>query len=327
MANLTVFSVRALTFNDYKIFTGLYNDFKNRAISDYKFDLEPLDYDDFINAIDNKLLKCLVLYENSIPTGFLIYTTLISYSVELNIIHLISDENYETKVRYLVNDFIKREADILTKKIITYPLLGDQQKFKTVLIEFGFKFVTQSILKFDFTNPSCITKISEVGNMLIPYDYIIQSWKKEFFGDAVKLIHNNFKNANDALFDPRFCSIEGTKDIVSKIVNSGYGEFLSQNTKVIFKYGKMVGICFVNVTGNGLVNIPLVAIDGPFRHQKLGQKLISLAVKEVLESTLNGIEAYKEVNVTTDLSNISAVKMYKNCGFFEDYEYLQSYRN
>ena len=327
MANLTVFSVKDLSFDDYKIFTGLYNDFKNRAINDYKFDLEPLEYDDFINAIENKLLKCLVLYENSIPTGFLIYTTLISYSIELNIIHLISDENFETKVRYLMNDFLKREEDLLKEKIVTYPLLGEQEKYKSVLSEFGFKYVIQSVLKFDFANPSCITKINETKNLLIPYDYEISNWKDEYFDDTIKIIHNNFKNANDALFDPRFSSFEGTKDILSKIVNSGYGEFLGKYTKAIHKHGKMVGICFVNVTGNGLVNIPLVAVERPFRHQKLGEKMVSLAVKEVLEDTLNGLQNYTEVNVTTDLSNTSAVKMYEYCGFFEDYRYLQSFKN
>ena len=55
--------------------------------------------------------------------------------------------------------------------------------------------------------------------------------------------------------------------------------------------------------------------------------MVSLAVKEVLEDTLNGLKNYTEVNVTTDLSNTSAVKMYDFCGFFEDYKYLQSYKN
>ena len=102
MANLTVYSTEKLEQKNFKIFAGLYNDFKNRAISDFKFELKPLDYEDFIKAIENKLLKCIVLTENSIPTGFLIYTDVISFSIELNMICLISDENYETKVKYLI---------------------------------------------------------------------------------------------------------------------------------------------------------------------------------------------------------------------------------
>ena len=82
----------------------MYNDFRNRAIPEFKFELEPLEYEDFISAVENNLLKCLVLMENSIPIGYLIYTTLVSYSIELNIIYLISDEYFETKLRYLMDD-------------------------------------------------------------------------------------------------------------------------------------------------------------------------------------------------------------------------------
>ena len=143
MANITVYSVQNLKDVDYKIFSGLYNDFKSRAISDFKFDLEPLEYEDFISAIENNLLTCLVLLENSIPTGYLIYTTLVSYSLELNIIYLISDENYEAKIRYLMDEFFKNEAELINNKVITYPLLGEQEKYKNVLYEYGFKDVSQ----------------------------------------------------------------------------------------------------------------------------------------------------------------------------------------
>ena len=129
MANLTVYSVKKLEQNDFKIFMGLYNDFKNRAISDFKFELEPLEYEDFTRAIESKLLKCIVLLENSIPTGFLIYTDVISFSIELNMIYLISDENYETKVQYLVGEFFSQEAEMLKEKVVTYPLLGEQENF------------------------------------------------------------------------------------------------------------------------------------------------------------------------------------------------------
>lgn len=327
MANLTVFSVKNLNREDFKIFAGLYNDFKNRAKTDYKFDLDPLSYEDFITAVRNGLLKCLILFENSIPTGFLIYTTLISYSIELNIIYLIETENYETKIRYLLNQFIEDERDLLTHKIVTYPILGEQEKYKNVLSEFDFKNVTQSVLKFDFTNPTCITKINSAKDLHISEEYRISNWQDAYKNDVINLIFNNFKDTNDALFDPRFKDYNGTSDIINKIVNSNYGEFLPQFTKILLKDNQVIGACLVNVTGTELVNIPLVAIDHNFRGQKLGEKIVSEATKEIFENTLNKKLQYTEINVTTDLSNISAVRMYRACGFFEDYNYTQSYRN
>lgn len=327
MANLTVFSVKKLTIDDFKLFTGLYNDFKNRAMTDFKFDLEPLGYEDFIIAVKNGLLKCIVLYENSIPTGFLIYTTLISYAVELNIIYLISQDDFESRIRFLMKNFIAIEEMNLNKKIVTYPLLGEQEKYKTVLEDFGFKYVNQSVMKFDFASPTSISMINKTKNLEISEKYYIDTWREKYFDEAVELIHNNFNDVSDALFDPRFKTLDGVSDIVLKIIESGYGQFLSNYTKVIFNNeNKIIGLCFVNVTGGGLINIPLVAVDREYRKQNLGKKLVSKAVREILEDTLNGITDYSEVNVTTDANNIAAVKMYEYCGFVEDYKYLESYR-
>lgn len=325
MANLTVYSTQKLEKNDFKIFAGLYNDFKNRAITDFKFELEPLDYEDFIKAVENKLLKCIVLTENSIPTGFLIYTDVISFSIELNMICLISDENYETKVKYLIGEFFNLEAQALKEKIVTYPLLGEQDKYKNTLIEFGFRSVSQSVLKFSLDNPSCISKLNSVKDLEIDKDYKITNWENKYFDKAVKLVHNNFKFTNDALFDPRFRTFNGVKDILKKIIKEVYGDFLPNCTKLIHKDGRVVGICFVNVTGEGIVNIPLVAVDKPYRNQKLGEKMVSLALKEILDLKINDEFPFKEINVTTDTYTPASIKMYKQCGFFIDYEYEQSY--
>lgn len=325
MANLTVYSTQKLEKNNFRIFMGLYNDFKNRAINDFKFELEPLEYEDFTSAIENKLLKCIVLTENSIPTGFLIYTDVISFSIELNMIYLITDDNYETKVRYLLGELFNLESDIIKDKIITYPLLGNQQKYKDTLVEFGFKGISQSVLKFDLHNPSCISKLNFVKDIELKNEYKISDWEDKYFEKTVKLIHNNFKFTNDALFDPRFRTFKGVSDILKKITKSIYGEFLPKYTKLIHKDGRVIGVCFVNVTGEGIVNIPLVAVDKPYRNQKLGEKMVSMAVKEILEAKINEEAAYKEINVTTDTFTPASVKMYERCGFFVDYEYEQCY--
>ena len=65
--------------DEYKnIFKGVYNDFKNKAYSLYKFELEPLEYDEFTASLNAGLIKCLILFEEQIPTAFLVYTTEIS---------------------------------------------------------------------------------------------------------------------------------------------------------------------------------------------------------------------------------------------------------
>ena len=73
-----IYKAELLNPTMYKFFTGVYNDFKSKAVSDYGFELEPLEYLDFVKAIDEGLIKCISLLENDIPTGFLAYATSIS---------------------------------------------------------------------------------------------------------------------------------------------------------------------------------------------------------------------------------------------------------
>ena len=86
MTSNTIYEAQPLTKNLYKIFAGVYNDFRVAALNQYKFELEPLAYEEFLNALEKKLIKCIVLLENQIPTAFLVYTSAISEAIELNII-------------------------------------------------------------------------------------------------------------------------------------------------------------------------------------------------------------------------------------------------
>ena len=105
----------------YKIFKGVYNDFKSKAVSEYKFELEPLEYEEFIDAVEKGYLKCIVLKEHNIPTAFLVYTTSISESIELNIVHCLGNED---EIMILI-DF-KNNKNLFRspcKSPITYALL------------------------------------------------------------------------------------------------------------------------------------------------------------------------------------------------------------
>ena len=99
------YEVQVLDGSMSKIFKGVYNDFKSKAVSEYKFELEPLDYDEFIDAVNKDYLRCIVLRENQIPTAFLVYTTNISESIELNIIHCLGTEDEVVKQKLLILSF------------------------------------------------------------------------------------------------------------------------------------------------------------------------------------------------------------------------------
>ena len=80
----------------------------------------------------------VVLKENLIPTAFLVYTTSISESIELNIIHCLGTEDETAKYKALVEKFLQLTEAERQKKVVSYPMLGHQSVFTADIAKYGF---------------------------------------------------------------------------------------------------------------------------------------------------------------------------------------------
>lgn len=325
MANITLYKVEEYKKDYFKIFSGIYNDFRYRAASDYNFELEPLSYENFIKSIEGGLLKCLILFEDDIPTSFLVYTTLISEALELNIIHCIGSENTNAKRKLLIEEFLKLNKELTKEKIVTYPLLGKQNTFANDITTFGFKIVNTSVMAFKLTDINAINKLKELTIEKLPMDYSITNWRTTYFKEAATILNEAFKNSSDALFDSRFSSVKGCKDILEKITNNIYGDFLPGITKVLIYKKHVVGFCMANLTNNKIANIPVVAILPQHRNKGFGKILLKQLIENLITSAISGGWELKELNVSCDSDSIPSVKMYKAVGFSEEYSYPQAY--
>jgi len=320
----TTLEAKLLAEDDFKSFAGIYKDFRDRAIEDYKFELEPLGYDDFINAVKEDLIKCVVLYENSMPTAFLIYTTLISEAVELNIIHSYKQENMTERSGILVKKFLE-----LTKesrdRVVCYPMLGMQKTLIGEIARYGFKFVGIAVLRFllDGTNSRDILSLTHFADLNVCYSIV--QWDDVYTRDAVQIIHEAFESSADALFDPRFKTLNGTNDIVHKIVKDIYAEFLPEATSVLLCNNLPVGVCFMNLTGGTIANVPIVAIKKEHQGKGLSKHLLKNSLEKIIEWVDTGQKPITEINTTTETNNFQALKMYRHLGFKEDYNYPQAY--
>ena len=319
------FEARLLLKEGYKIFEPIYNDFQTRAVEDYCFELEPLGFDDFIDAIEKRLIECLVLYENNIPVAFLVYTTAISEAIELNIIHSFKMENKVERGIYLLKKFLELTKFERRDKIVCYPMLGVQKELVNEIALYGFKFVGTAVLRFMMsgTNSGEILKMAQLTEL--SDDYKIVEWENKFFDNAVNVVQEGFETSADALFDPRFKTIEGTKDIISKIVDNIYAEFLPEATSVILYQDEPVGFCFMNLTGGRIANIPIVSIKKSHQGKGLSKHLLKKSVEKLIEWSVNGEKPISEVNTTTETNNYQALKLYRRLGFKEDYSYPQAY--
>ncbi len=321
----TIYETQELTPNLHKIFAGVYNNFKIAALGEYKFELEPLCYEDFIDSVQKDLIQCIVLLENQIPTAFLVYTTLISEAIELNVIHCLGNEDLVLKRKILLEQFLKETKYLRKEKIVCYPMLGSQAEFIGDIAHYGFKFVGLAVLRFMMQNTNSESILNNMKLAEMEPNYKIVNWSAEYFEDAVTIIQKAFENTADALFDPRFKSIDGTRDILEKIVQNIYGDFLPEATSVLLYDGKPCGFCFVNLTGGRIANIPLVAITKEHQGKGLSKQLLKKSLQTLLDWAKSGDKAISEVNTCTETNNYQALKMYRHVGFKEDYAYPQSY--
>lgn len=319
------FEARLLTSNDYKAFASVYNDFRDRAVTEYNFELEPLDFEGFTDAVEKKLIECLVLYDNTIPVAFLVYTTAISEAIELNIIHSFKMENMVERAMYLIKKFLELTKAERLDKIVCYPMLGSQKNLIGDIARYGFKFVGIAVLRFMMagTNSREILKTTQLSQL--DNEYRLVDWQDKYFEDAVEVVQEGFEDSADALFDPRFKTLEGTRDIITKIVKNIYAEFLPEATTVMLYNNIPVGFCFMNLTGGRIANIPIVSIRKEHQGKGLSKHMLKKSVEKLIEMADNGIKPITEVNTTTETNNFQALKMYRHLGFKEDYNYPQSY--
>lgn len=321
----TSYEVELLNSNIYKFFAGVYNDFKAKAVDEYKFELEPLPYEEFIDAVEKDYMKCIVLKENEIPTAFLVYTTSISEAVELNLIHCLGTEDELTKIKLLIEKFLELTEVERQTKVVSYPMLGHQAVFTADISKYGFKYIGLAVLRFMMGNASSERILENMKLNEKPSEYKIVSYDPSYREDAVRIIHESFRDTQDAIYDTRFKTMEGTKDIINKVVDSIYGEFLPEVTSVLLYNDKPVGFAFANVTGGKIANLPLVAIEKEHRGHGFSEHLLSRSIKTIVDWTKLGKKVFSEVNVTTETNNYKALKMYRRIGFREDFCYPQAY--
>ena len=320
-----MYSSKILTIEDYEQFEVLYSDFIKKAPTEYNFELEPLDFEGFCNALDKDLIKCIVLYKEEEMVAFLVYTTAISEAIELNIFYSKDDRDYQERATELLNKFLEVTSTLRKNKIVCYPILGVQRSLLSTVVKQGFKFVGIEVLRFKFENITSREIFSHARIVELPEDYLIVPWNEKYLDSAVEVIHDAFKNTSDALFDPRFASLEGTRDIITKVVKDVYADFMPNSTSVLLYKGEAVGFVFMNITKGSIVNIPLVGIKD--EHQ--GKGLSTIMLKHSMDYVINAVEKANypivEINTTTETNNLQALRLYKNLGFLVDYNYHQAY--
>lgn len=320
-----MYQTQVLSEKYFKIFAGVYNDFRLKCSTDYKFEIEPLTYDEFIEYFGKKLISCIILLEDDIPTGFLAYSNASAEVIELFLMHILGNEHVDIKRNALMEKFMLETSDRRKEALVSYPMLGIQTDYKDNASFFGFKFVELAVMVFDVNNKKLIKETEQLNLYSIPIGYKIVPYSDIYADELAGVIFKSFAESSDVNFDPRFASIEGCRDIADKIVKSVYGRFLSHSSKILLHENKLAGFCLSNVTGEHIGNIPLVGILQEHRGLGLSKLLLKSVVSDVIKLNQSGLISLSELNASVDLNNLHAVKMYESSGFVRSYSYPQAY--
>ena len=328
MTNIRIYNVENVTTSHKNVMFNIYQDFFNKSQVNYAFESEPVDFYKFFECIESRLLKSIVLLESGQPIAFLIYTMMANYCVEINLIHMFNFDNYQNKVELLINKLLKNLKEDRIKKTISYPLIGVQEKYFDVLTKLNFENVENSIYIYPFNeeNEDKIYKASHFEPQLKD-GMRIDVWNNNYFSQVAKLLNVCFSVEKDALYDSRYKTEIGTRDILNKIIDSEYGIFLPNQCSILLDNEKVVGVCLANLTTYEIANIPQVAILPQYRGNKYGNLLVKNTLSKIAKAYIYRVLNLKELNVTSIANHHCALNMYIENGFELAYNYKQLYYN
>ncbi len=303
---------------NYRKIKPLYENFRDRALTDYKYQSVPIDFESFTLAVDSKNLEGLVLLEDGEPEGILIYSRLKSPGstvIEVNAVH--SDKKAPL-LQALIN---RGEFDR-----ISYPMLGIQENSVKALSPLGFKFVGQSIVKFDFQDPVSYRVLKNSPDA--PFgESRLSVWDEKYREQTVELINLAFKNTKNANFDPRFLTKKGSEDVLEMILTNRYGSFLPFQGRLLLRDETLEGFCLAVMATEDKINIPLIALRKDERNKGMGKLLLKSVIGGFAKLIGEKNFHFKEINATVDTDNYPAINMYRRLGFREEYFYPHAYLN
>lgn len=331
-----MYEVQSLHKKNIGIIEDAYNNFTQKAMTDYRWTEQPVDFTTLIKAFEANFLKGLALFDSGDdkPIGFMLYVYEEHRSVEINLIHIEEPDNWQTMLDVLMRGFLAEIKNRPGWDCVSYPLLGIQSRFVLTLPWYGFKPVGQAIEKFDFTNELCLPVLGRQNETMPAVDeaYQLITWdsanfKPKYKDDAAVAIAKSFEKSNDTKWDPRFRSVEGAKKALLAMQDGRMGRFLPECTSLLIhkETDTAVGFCFLVQSDVTVANIPLIGVIPDHKGKKLGNQLLKHTLMSAVKKIIDGDMLLTEINATVDTDNFFALKMYRRMGFQELYNYPHCY--
>ncbi|MEZ4573661.1 MAG: hypothetical protein R2857_01805 [Vampirovibrionales bacterium] len=223
----------------------------------------------------------------------------------------------------LFNRFLEDAKGWDDWSVASYPMLGPRQfEYIRYMTWPGFTPVGQAVVRFDLQDVLSQAIFEGLKLDPLPEGYHMTTYMPAYERDVTLALAEAFESSVDALWDPRFRSLDGMKECMQFVQSGAYGLFYPNATAVLLNPDKKaVGACLLNVVSPTEANIPMIGLLKSERGKKLGQHLLAHTVRQVINLKRSGQLPIKLVSATVATGNLSAVRMYRHIGFQEAFWY------
>ena len=301
---------------------AIYARFALRAKTEYRWAYEPIPFESFKIAITQGRMAGYWVEDTTIEdtVGFMLYCREAHRSIEINVIYS-ELEDKKVILDKLIVPFIQDVRELDGWDVISYAMLGEQENFVRTINWYGFKPVGQAIVQFDMMDSISMQIMAQQKPPELAENMTLSPWQPQWIGGVAESIHEAFLKSSDAWWDPRFRSLPGAKEVLALITSGEMGRFLPDCSMIALQDETPVGFCFVVQSADFTGNIPLIGVRPSVKKKGLGLHLLQHALRQTVQSVLDGKANLLKVSATLDTDNISAIKMYRRMGFREVYNY------
>lgn len=321
-----------LTPENLEKISGIYEEFRGVAQAQYRWAHEPVPFDQLKQAFSTGFIRGYVVEDTARPDplAFMLCVLEEHRAIEINAFYIRQEAGEDEPARKTVTDrvmraFIADNKDQQGIDVVSFPMLGEQEKLVRVLPWYGFKPVGQAIVKFNIMDSISLQIMKQQQLPDLPEGYRLDHWRPEYAGGVANAVFEAFEKATDSLWDPRFRTLLGAKKVVGMIDQGMMGAHIPACTSVLLKNNDPVGFCFLVQASMQEGNIPLIGVKPSEKGKGLGNHLLKHSLEAVVEEILAGRIGMLEVSATHDTDNIAAIKMYRRMGFREEYNYPHGY--
>ncbi len=314
-----------LTSENVDRLASLYAKFSGCAKEKYRWDLDPVDFDTFKLAIQQQEISGYLVEDGPEPVGFMLYRVEDHRAIEINVIYMKKGTEPKTFLDRLMRKFVADVRDEEGWDVVSYAMLGEQEKLIRTMTWYGFKPMGQAILNFNLTDPVAVQILMNQAQPPLPEGYRLEAWQPQYAGGVAETLFEAFSKAADAKWDPRFRSLLGTRKIVAQLTAGYMGTLQKECTTVLLKGDVPVGVCFMLEPRPGIGNIPLVGVRPEEKGQGFGNQLLRNTLLIAIQAILDAKLGLFSINATMETDNFAAIKMYRRMGFVEEYNYPHVY--